>query len=86
MRYQYVMVSEPSPGVPQFMSVAFLDGIPFVRYDSERGRAEPQTPWMEKGVEPGYWDERTQVYEKSRHVAATALEIGRGLYNQSGGD
>ncbi|XP_071421840.1 class I histocompatibility antigen, F10 alpha chain-like [Pithys albifrons albifrons] len=83
--YQHVAVSEPSPGVPQFMSMGFLDGIPFVRYDSERGRMEPQTPWMEKGPEPGYWDERTQFYERNRHIDAANLEILLGRYNQSGG-
>ncbi|XP_071416388.1 class I histocompatibility antigen, F10 alpha chain-like [Pithys albifrons albifrons] len=83
--YHSVAVSEPSPGVPQFMSMGFLDGIPFVRYDSERGRMEPQTPWMEKGAEPGYWDGQTQIAEGNQHVFATNLEILRGRYNQSGG-
>ncbi|NXT63228.1 HA1F protein, partial [Chaetops frenatus] len=32
-------------------------------YDSERRRAEPQTPWMEDGPEPGYWDRETQIAE-----------------------
>ncbi|XP_071415810.1 class I histocompatibility antigen, F10 alpha chain-like isoform X2 [Pithys albifrons albifrons] len=83
--YLDVAVSEPSPGVPQFLSMGFLDGIPFVRYDSEQGRVEPQTPWMEKGAEPGYWDEETEINEGNQHWAADNLEILRGRYNQSGG-
>ncbi|NXE44535.1 HMR1 protein, partial [Ptilorrhoa leucosticta] len=63
LRYLQVAVSEPSPGVPQFMSFGYLDGIPFRRYDSERGRAEPQTPWMKDGPEPEYWDRQTRIAE-----------------------
>ncbi|XP_071415778.1 class I histocompatibility antigen, F10 alpha chain-like isoform X2 [Pithys albifrons albifrons] len=85
LRYQFVAVSEPSPGIPQFMSMGFLDGIPIDRYDSERGRVEPQTPWMEKGPEPGYWDGQTEMSKRNQHVTADNLEILRGRYNQSGG-
>ncbi|NXU11755.1 1A04 protein, partial [Pardalotus punctatus] len=60
LHYLQVAVSEPSLGVPQFMSVGYVDGIPFVRYNSERGRLEPLTPWMKDGAEPGYWDRETQ--------------------------
>ncbi|XP_071415883.1 class I histocompatibility antigen, F10 alpha chain-like [Pithys albifrons albifrons] len=83
--YQFVAVSEPSPGVPQFMSMGFLDGIPITRYDSEQGRVEPQTPWMEKGPELGYWDGQTEINKRNQHVTADNLEILRGRYNQSGG-
>ncbi|XP_071415893.1 class I histocompatibility antigen, F10 alpha chain-like [Pithys albifrons albifrons] len=83
--YLNVAVLEPSPGIPQYMIMGFLDGIPFVRYDSERGRMEPQTPWMEKGPEPGYWDRQTEINKRNQHVAAANLETQRGRYNQSGG-
>ncbi|XP_071437940.1 class I histocompatibility antigen, F10 alpha chain-like [Pithys albifrons albifrons] len=83
--YQHVAVSEPSPGLPQFMSVEFLDGIPIARYDSERGRVEPQTPWMEKGFEQGFWDGQTKIAEVHQHWAADSLETLRVWYNQSRG-
>uniref|UniRef100_A0A8U8CGE2 Uncharacterized protein n=1 Tax=Geospiza parvula TaxID=87175 RepID=A0A8U8CGE2_GEOPR len=35
-----VAVSEPSPGIPQFMSTGYLDGIPFVLLRQRRGRVE----------------------------------------------
>ncbi|NWQ72179.1 HA1F protein, partial [Neopipo cinnamomea] len=86
LRYLQVAVTEPSPGIPQFMETGYMDGIPFVRYDSERGQMEPLTPWMAAGAEPGYWDGQTQNAERSRIVAATNLEtVGRGRYNWSGG-
>ncbi|XP_048145719.1 class I histocompatibility antigen, F10 alpha chain-like isoform X1 [Corvus hawaiiensis] len=85
LRYLHVAVSEPGPGVPQFVSVGFVDGIPFVRCDSERGRMEPQTPWMEKGAEPGYWDGQTERCKRGQQVYAINLETLRGRYNQSRG-
>ncbi|NXG07461.1 HA1F protein, partial [Sakesphorus luctuosus] len=85
LHYLEMAVSEPSPGVPQYMSMGFLDGIPFVRYDSERGRMEPQTPWMMNRAKPGYWDSETQIAEENRRWAANNLETARGRYNQSGG-
>ncbi|XP_027765569.1 class I histocompatibility antigen, F10 alpha chain-like, partial [Empidonax traillii] len=60
LRYLQVAVTEPSPGVPQFMALEYLDGIPISCYDSERGQVEPLTPWMAAGPELGYWDEETQ--------------------------
>ncbi|XP_063281007.1 class I histocompatibility antigen, F10 alpha chain-like isoform X2 [Prinia subflava] len=85
LRYLQVAVSEPSPGVPQFMSTGFVDGIPFVRYDSERGRAEPLTQWMKEGAEPGYWDRETQINERNQHMDIVSLETLRDRYNQSRG-
>uniref|UniRef100_A0A8C3R320 Ig-like domain-containing protein n=1 Tax=Cyanoderma ruficeps TaxID=181631 RepID=A0A8C3R320_9PASS len=85
LRYLQVSVSEPSPGVPQFMSIGFLDGIPFLRYDSERGRMEPLTEWMKDGAEPGYWDSQTQISKRNQHVDAWNLETLRDRYNHSRG-
>ncbi|NXR39201.1 HMR1 protein, partial [Zosterops hypoxanthus] len=61
LQYLSVLVSEPSPGVPQCMSIGFVDGIPITCYDSERGRMEPLTQWMKDRDEPGYWDRQTQI-------------------------
>ncbi|XP_027766914.1 class I histocompatibility antigen, F10 alpha chain-like, partial [Empidonax traillii] len=85
LRYLHVAVTEPSPGVPQYLSMGYVDGIPISRYDSERRQAEPLTPWMAAGPEPGYWDGQTQIYETSRLIDANNLEIAQGRYNWSGG-
>uniref|UniRef100_A0A8C9UHY2 Class I histocompatibility antigen, F10 alpha chain-like n=1 Tax=Serinus canaria TaxID=9135 RepID=A0A8C9UHY2_SERCA len=85
LHYLTVAVSEPSPGVPQYMSIGFVDGIPFTRYDSERGRVEPLTQWIKDGAEPGYWEEQTQINERNQHINAGNLETLRERYNQSGG-
>ncbi|NXL13463.1 HA1F protein, partial [Setophaga kirtlandii] len=85
LHYLQVGVSEPSPGIPQFTSMGYLDGIPFTRYDSERGQREPLTQWIKDGAEPGYWEERTQRDVKNQHINARDLETLRERYNQSRG-
>ncbi|XP_056352100.1 class I histocompatibility antigen, F10 alpha chain-like isoform X2 [Oenanthe melanoleuca] len=85
LRYLDVSVSEPSPGIPQFMVLGYLDGIPFTRCDSERGRMEPLTQWIKDGADPGYWDGQTQICVGTQHVYARNLEILLDRYNQSRG-
>ncbi|NXP94730.1 HA1F protein, partial [Passerina amoena] len=85
LRYLHMAVSEPSPGIPQFMSIGFVDGIPFTRYYSEWGRREPLTQWMKDGVEPEYWEGQTQIGVGNQHVTARDLETLQERYNQSGG-
>ncbi|XP_054145243.1 class I histocompatibility antigen, F10 alpha chain-like [Melozone crissalis] len=85
LRFLDVGVSEPSPGIPQYMQMGFVDGIPFERYDSRRGRVEPLTEWIKNGAEPEYWERGTQIGVGNQHVAARGLEILRERYNQSGG-
>uniref|UniRef100_A0A8C9NKD7 MHC class I-like antigen recognition-like domain-containing protein n=1 Tax=Serinus canaria TaxID=9135 RepID=A0A8C9NKD7_SERCA len=86
LRYLAVAVSEPSPGVPQFLATGYLDGIPFTRYDSERGRAEPLTQWMKDGVKPEDWERGTQIAVGTQQVFARGLETLRERYNQSRGE
>ncbi|XP_074386074.1 class I histocompatibility antigen, F10 alpha chain-like isoform X1 [Zonotrichia albicollis] len=85
LHYLKVAVSEPSPGIPQFMAIGFVDRIPFVRYDNERGRVEPLTQWIKDGVDPEYWDRETQKLVGHQHTFVKDLETLRERYNQSGG-
>ena len=68
------------------MSIRYMDGIPFERYDSERGRAEPLTEWVKEAADPEYWDEQTQIGVWNQRVYAQGLDILRDRYNQSGGE
>ncbi|KAM9266808.1 class I histocompatibility antigen, F10 alpha chain-like [Cariama cristata] len=85
LRYFHVAVSEPSPGVPRFMEVGYVDGTPFVRYDSEMGKMEPRVDWMRGAVDPQYWDGETQSAKQSQEVNRVDLNTLRSRYNQSGG-
>uniref|UniRef100_A0A8C3UB37 Ig-like domain-containing protein n=1 Tax=Catharus ustulatus TaxID=91951 RepID=A0A8C3UB37_CATUS len=85
LRYLDVAVSEPSPGIPQFMTIGYLDGIPFERYNSERGRMEPLTEWVKEAADPEYWDRNTQISVQNQLVYARGLDTLRDRYNQSRG-
>ncbi|XP_030331222.1 class I histocompatibility antigen, F10 alpha chain-like [Strigops habroptila] len=85
LRYFDVAVSEPSPGVPQYQEVGYVDGNPFVRYDSESQRVEPQTHWIEANVDQEYWDRQTQIARSSQQIDSGNLDTARDRYNQSRG-
>ncbi|XP_074020782.1 class I histocompatibility antigen, F10 alpha chain-like [Numenius arquata] len=85
LRYFYTAVSDPSPGVPQFMIVGYVDGNLISRYDSETGRAVPGADWMAANLDQRYWDTQTQIGQRNQQVDHVNLEILQGRYNQSGG-
>ncbi|NXY40155.1 1B18 protein, partial [Pomatorhinus ruficollis] len=74
LRYLNVAVSERSRGIPQYMEIGFVDGIPFTRYDSERGRVEPLTEWVKDAADPEYWDRNTQIGVRNQQLYAVDLE------------
>ncbi|XP_070593108.1 major histocompatibility complex class I-related gene protein-like [Erythrolamprus reginae] len=45
--YSYLKMTEPSQGLPQFLSVVHLDDHPIARYDILNGKTVPLVPWME---------------------------------------
>ncbi|XP_074786749.1 class I histocompatibility antigen, F10 alpha chain-like [Athene noctua] len=84
LRYFDVAVSEPSPGVPEFVSVAYLDGNLISRYDSETGRAVPRAGWMEKTLHGDHWDTQTERGMTNQQYHHVNMDRVRGRYNQSG--
>ncbi|KAM6038823.1 class I histocompatibility antigen, F10 alpha chain-like isoform 2-T2 [Theristicus caerulescens] len=85
LRFFDVAVSEPSPGLPQYVSVAYVDGNPIARYGSETGKVEPRAAWMVANVDPQYWDRNTRIVQRSQQVYRVDLDALRARYNQSGG-
>ncbi|XP_063997734.1 class I histocompatibility antigen, F10 alpha chain-like isoform X2 [Pogoniulus pusillus] len=84
LRYFDVLVAEPSPGVPQFVGVGYVDGVPIVRYDSERGDTVAPAAWMVANVERQYWERNTQVARHNQQLYRLQLRAARARYNQSG--
>ncbi|NXX09443.1 HA1F protein, partial [Larus smithsonianus] len=74
LRYFHVAVSEPSPGVPHFVSVGYVDGHVIIRYDSETGRAVPRADWMAANLDQAYWDRNTQILQSTQQVNRVNLE------------
>ncbi|XP_015681576.1 H-2 class I histocompatibility antigen, Q9 alpha chain-like [Protobothrops mucrosquamatus] len=87
MKYFSFSISEPSQGLPHYVSVGYVDGQVFVHYNSNSRRVQPQISWIEKvGKEdPQYWDRNTQRERSNEETFRGDLEILRLRYNQSEG-
>ncbi|XP_059690791.1 class I histocompatibility antigen, F10 alpha chain [Gavia stellata] len=85
LRYFDVAVSEPSPGVPPFVQVGYVDGNVISRYDSGTGRAVSQVDWMAANVDQQYWDSLTQIGQSNQGFYRVGLDTLQRRYNQSGG-
>ncbi|XP_061875653.1 class I histocompatibility antigen, F10 alpha chain-like [Colius striatus] len=84
LRYFYVAVSEPSPGLPQFTAVGYVDGILISQYSSNTGRVVPRVKWMEDNMDPEYWEGQTQIERSNEQIGLMNLDTLRSRYNQSG--
>ncbi|KAF1597264.1 UNVERIFIED_CONTAM: hypothetical protein FQV15_0013848, partial [Eudyptes pachyrhynchus] len=76
LRYFSVVVSEPSPGVPQFLAFAAMDGNVIARYDSETGRMVPVADWTADNLYQQYRDRVAQLSQRlpqSRQVRLGTL-------------
>ncbi|NXX86229.1 HA1K protein, partial [Urocolius indicus] len=74
LRHFSVAVSEPSPWLPQFMSVMYVDGTLISHYNSETGRKVPRVKWMEANMDPEYWDRGTQVCKHTEQIFHVNLD------------
>ncbi|XP_034277950.1 H-2 class I histocompatibility antigen, Q9 alpha chain-like [Pantherophis guttatus] len=87
LKYFITAISEPTQGLPHFVSMGFVDDQLFSSYDSNSQREKPRVPWMEKvGKEnPQYWDTQTQILHGQEEPFRESLENLRSRYNQSEG-
>ncbi|XP_066842875.1 class I histocompatibility antigen, F10 alpha chain-like isoform X10 [Anser cygnoides] len=85
LHYFYTAVSDPGPGLPQFVVVGYVDGEVFVRYDSEIKRTKPQVDWMVANVDQQYWDRETRTFQNAEQIHRVNLDTLRERYNQSRG-
>ncbi|XP_062978979.1 H-2 class I histocompatibility antigen, Q10 alpha chain-like isoform X2 [Elgaria multicarinata webbii] len=87
LRYFYTSVSEPGQGLPQFITVGYVDDQLFIQYDSNTKTAQPRTPWMEKvgDEDPRYWDRNTKIAQNTEQKFRVHHVNLRRYYNQTGG-
>ncbi|XP_032061090.1 class I histocompatibility antigen, F10 alpha chain-like isoform X2 [Aythya fuligula] len=85
LRYFYTAVSDPSPGVPQFVSVGYVDGHLIDHYDSETQRTEPRVDWFATNMDQQYWDKQTETLRGAEQIFRVNLNTLRERYNQSRG-
>nr|XP_056723198.1 BOLA class I histocompatibility antigen, alpha chain BL3-7-like [Euleptes europaea] len=80
----YTGLSESSLGLPQFMTVGYVDDQPIARYDSHTHKKEPIAPWMSK-VDSKYWEEESMILQGNEELFRTDLATMRNRFNQSSG-
>nr|XP_034963665.1 major histocompatibility complex class I-related gene protein-like isoform X2 [Zootoca vivipara] len=87
LHYFYMRVSEPGQGLPQFTAQGSVDDHIFIQYDSDRKRALPQVPWVQKVGQdyPHYWDNMTQIFRDAEEVFRVVLESVQRDHKQSTG-
>nr|AWY93808.1 MHC class I antigen [Anas platyrhynchos] len=85
LRYFDTGVSDPSPGVPRFVSVGYVDGHLIDHYDSETQRTEPRADWFAANTDQQYWDRQTEISRGAEQIFRLDLETLRERYNQSRG-
>ncbi|XP_067169969.1 class I histocompatibility antigen, F10 alpha chain-like isoform X2 [Apteryx mantelli] len=83
--YFYSGVSEPSPSLPAFVAMGYVDGETILRYDSEMQRKVPRAGWMGANVDQQYWDDGTQNLQRWQQTYRVDLDTLQKRYNQSGG-
>ncbi|XP_029769768.1 major histocompatibility complex class I-related gene protein-like, partial [Terrapene carolina triunguis] len=83
LRYFYTAVSEPGPGLPQFIPVGYVDSQPIYHYDSETRRAESRAEWAKRSLDAQYWDGISQTLQGWEATFRANLNIARQRYNQS---
>ncbi|XP_067321718.1 uncharacterized protein [Anolis sagrei] len=84
LSYLFTVVSEPGPGLPQFMVSGHFDGQLFAFYDSERRSGVPRTEWMVE-MDPGYWDWLNRNARNAEQIFKWQMGTVMRHYNHSGG-
>ncbi|XP_061669658.1 H-2 class I histocompatibility antigen, Q9 alpha chain-like [Syngnathoides biaculeatus] len=72
---------------PAYVEVGYVDGVAFVRYDSDRKKAQAQQDWMEEiaADDPDYWETETQRNVVNENVFRVNIGIAQERFNHTGG-
>uniref|UniRef100_A0A8C8THC6 Major histocompatibility complex, class I-related n=1 Tax=Peromyscus maniculatus bairdii TaxID=230844 RepID=A0A8C8THC6_PERMB len=84
LRYFRLAVSDPGPGVPEFISVGYVDSHAITTYDSITRKKEPRAPWMAENLAPDHWERYTQLLRSWQQTFTVELKHLQRHYNHSG--
>ncbi|XP_023404983.2 major histocompatibility complex class I-related gene protein isoform X1 [Loxodonta africana] len=85
LRYFRLGVSDPGHGIPEFISVGYVDSHPITTYDSVTRKKEPRAPWMAENLAPDHWERYTQLLRGWQQTFRVELKHLQSHYNHSGG-
>lgn len=84
LRYFRLGVSDPGHGIPEFISVGYVDSHPITTYDSVSRLKEPRAPWMAENLAPDHWERYTQLLRGWQQAFTVELRHLQRHYNHSG--
>ncbi|KAM5144134.1 LOW QUALITY PROTEIN: major histocompatibility complex class I-related gene protein [Callospermophilus lateralis] len=84
LRYFRLGVSDPGHGVPEFISVGYVDSHPITTYDSVTRQKEPRAAWMAENLAPDHWERYTQLLRGWQQMFKVELRRLQRHYNHSG--
>lgn len=84
LRYFRLGVSEPGHGIPEFISVGYVDSHPITTYDSISRVKKPQAPWVAENLAPDHWERYTQLLRSWQRTFKMELKHLQSHYNHSG--
>ncbi|XP_078074029.1 LOW QUALITY PROTEIN: class I histocompatibility antigen, F10 alpha chain-like [Mustelus asterias] len=84
LRYFYTSMT-PISGVPEFVSIGYVDELVIDEYNSNTQRDVPRQRWMADSVGADYWDRETQKRQGAEQTGKVNIQILSERTNQSGG-
>ncbi|KAM5295327.1 LOW QUALITY PROTEIN: major histocompatibility complex class I-related gene protein [Glossophaga mutica] len=77
-------VSDPGRGIPEFISVGYVDSYRITTYDSVSRVKEPRAPWTAEHLKPDHWERDAQLLLGWPQEFKVELQRLQSRYNHSG--
>uniref|UniRef100_A0A5F8GZT8 Major histocompatibility complex, class I-related n=1 Tax=Monodelphis domestica TaxID=13616 RepID=A0A5F8GZT8_MONDO len=85
LRYFRLGLSDSNQGMPEFISVGYVDSHPITSYDSNGRQKMPQASWMEENLGSDHWEKYTQLLRGWQQTFKIELRALQNHYNHTGG-